>query len=166
MTRACGLTAVLLALMLAVPAVVLASQSYVFDREWGGHGNADGQFDLPHGLSCDASGHIYVVERFGNRVQEFTLAGVFLRKFGSIGDATGQFRGLWGIACAPNGTVYMTDSVRNVVQRRRANGDLIREWGSALRLPLLPAASRNDPMEAAMPMQMVFTGAFRCCMVS
>ena len=43
---------------------------------------------------------------------------------------------------------------------------MIRECGRALRLPLVPAASRNDPIEAAMPMQIVFTGAFRCCIVS
>jgi hypothetical protein len=43
---------------------------------------------------------------------------------------------------------------------------MIREWGSALRLPLVPAARRKDPIEAAMPMQIVFTGARRCCIVS
>ena len=43
---------------------------------------------------------------------------------------------------------------------------MIRAWGRALRLPLRPAESRNDPIDAAIPMQMVFTGARRCCMVS
>ena len=35
---------------------------------------------------------------------------------------------------------------------------MMRECGSAERLPLRPPASRNDPMLAAMPMQIVFTG--------
>ena len=43
---------------------------------------------------------------------------------------------------------------------------MIRAWGRALRLPLVPAARRNEPIDAAMPMQIVFTGARRCCMVS
>ncbi len=41
-----------------------------------------------------------------------------------------------------------------------------RECGSADRLPLAPAASRNAAIEAARPMQIVFTGDFRYCIVS
>ena len=43
---------------------------------------------------------------------------------------------------------------------------MMRECGRALRFPLAPAARRNEPIDAAIPMQMVFTGARRCCMVS
>ena len=43
---------------------------------------------------------------------------------------------------------------------------MMREWGSAERLPVRPAASRNAPMLAARPMQIVFTGDFRYCIVS
>src|SRR5881394_4080814 len=43
---------------------------------------------------------------------------------------------------------------------------MMRAWGKAERLPLRPAASRNEPIDAAIPMQMVFTGARRNCIVS
>ena len=43
---------------------------------------------------------------------------------------------------------------------------MMRAWGSAERLPLVPAVSRNEPIEAAIPMQIVFTGARRNCIVS
>src|SRR6266511_1020170 len=43
---------------------------------------------------------------------------------------------------------------------------MMRAWGSAERRPLRPAVSRNDPIEAAIPMQIVFTGARRNCIVS
>src|SRR2546423_2120103 len=43
---------------------------------------------------------------------------------------------------------------------------MMRAWGRAERFPLRPAASRNEPIEAAIPMQMVFTGARRNCIVS
>src|SRR6266545_2135108 len=33
---------------------------------------------------------------------------------------------------------------------------MMRAWGNADRLPLRPAASRNEPIEAAMPMQIAF----------
>ena len=38
--------------------------------------------------------------------------------------------------------------------------------GRAKRLPFVPAASRNAPMLAAMPTQMVETSGLMCCMVS
>ena len=38
--------------------------------------------------------------------------------------------------------------------------------GKAIRFPLVPAASRKAPMEAAMPTQMVATSHFTYCMVS
>ena len=44
--------------------------------------------------------------------------------------------------------------------------DDVGECGSAERLPFRPAASRNAPMLAASPMQIVFTGDFIHCIVS
>ena len=43
---------------------------------------------------------------------------------------------------------------------------MIRLFGRAKRLPVAPAASRTAPIEAAWPMQMVLTGAFRYWIVS
>jgi len=43
---------------------------------------------------------------------------------------------------------------------------MMRACGRACRFPGVPAASRNEPIEAAIPMQIVFTGARRNCMVS
>jgi hypothetical protein len=43
---------------------------------------------------------------------------------------------------------------------------MTREWGSARRLPFLPAASRKEAMEAAMPMLMVITSDRISCITS
>ena len=43
---------------------------------------------------------------------------------------------------------------------------MTREFGSAKRLPLAPAASRNAPMLAAMPMHSVETSGLMNCIVS
>ena len=43
---------------------------------------------------------------------------------------------------------------------------MIRALGRATRRPGSPAISRNEPMEAAMPMQIVDTGLLMYCMVS
>jgi hypothetical protein len=43
---------------------------------------------------------------------------------------------------------------------------MMRACGSACRFPLVPPASRKHPMLAAIPMQIVFTGDRRNCIVS
>jgi hypothetical protein len=43
---------------------------------------------------------------------------------------------------------------------------MIRAWGSAKRLPGSPAHSRNWPIDAPRPMQMVPTSGWTNCMVS
>ena len=43
---------------------------------------------------------------------------------------------------------------------------MMREFGSAKRLPLAPAAIRNAPMLAAMPMHSVETSGLMNCIVS
>jgi hypothetical protein len=43
---------------------------------------------------------------------------------------------------------------------------MIRLFGRAYRFPFAPAARRTADIEAAMPMQIVLTGARRYCIVS
>ena len=43
---------------------------------------------------------------------------------------------------------------------------MMRAFGSAMRWPFSPAVSRNEPIEAAMPMHTVETGHLMYCMVS
>ena len=43
---------------------------------------------------------------------------------------------------------------------------MIRAWGSARRFPEVPAANKNDPIEAAKPTQMVITYDLIYCIVS
>jgi len=43
---------------------------------------------------------------------------------------------------------------------------MIRAFGRAMRMPGSPAASRNEPMEQAWPMQTVETRGLMYCMVS
>ena len=67
--------------------------------------------------------------------------------------------------------VAMDVEVMDFVEVARLRGERLwwimsRECGSAERFPLVPADSRNEPIDAAIPMQIVFTGARRNCMVS
>jgi peptidylamidoglycolate lyase len=54
-----------------------AAGNYLF--EWGKKGNKPGEFNLPHGISLDAAGNVYVADRENNRVQCFSPDGKFLK---------------------------------------------------------------------------------------
>lgn len=64
-----------------------AEGKYLF--EWGSKGKGDGQFNIPHGLTLDQKGNVYVADRENDRVQVFTAGGKFLcawtdKSFGNI----------------------------------------------------------------------------------
>ena len=56
-----------------------ATGRYLF--EWGKRGNEEGEFDIPHGISLDSSGRVYVADRENNRIQVFNPNGKFIRQF-------------------------------------------------------------------------------------
>lgn len=49
--------------------------------QWGSKGIGPGQFDLPHAVSLDAAGRVYVADRSNARVQVFDPVGRFLREW-------------------------------------------------------------------------------------
>jgi peptidylamidoglycolate lyase len=54
------------------------SGKYLF--EWGTYGNKQGEFDIPHGITLDNKGNVYVADRQNNRIQMFDSKGVFLKE--------------------------------------------------------------------------------------
>lgn len=56
-----------------------ATGKYLF--EWGKKGNKEGEFNIPHGISLDNLGNVYVADRENNRIQVFTPNGEFIKQF-------------------------------------------------------------------------------------
>jgi len=54
------------------------SGKYLF--EWGASGNKQGEFDIPHGITLDDKGNVYVADRQNNRIQVFDSNGAFLKE--------------------------------------------------------------------------------------
>ncbi len=54
------------------------SGKYLF--QWGTHGSKIGEFDIPHGITLDNKGNVYVADRQNNRIQVFDSTGVFLKE--------------------------------------------------------------------------------------
>ena len=52
---------------------------YLF--EWGKKGNKKGEFNIPHGITLDSSGNVYVADRENNRIQVFEPDGKLKKQF-------------------------------------------------------------------------------------
>ncbi len=72
--------------------------------QWGEPGRGPGQFDLPHGVTLDADGRVYVADRSNVRIQVFTADGTYLHEWKS--EALGR---PWGLEVAPDGYLYVVD---------------------------------------------------------
>jgi peptidylamidoglycolate lyase len=64
-----------------------ATGKYLF--QWGKKGNRKGEFNIPHGISLDRNGNVYVADRENNRIQIFDPNGHFIKQltnktFGAI----------------------------------------------------------------------------------
>lgn len=49
--------------------------------EWGAKGNKESQFDIPHGITMDNEGKVYVADRENKRVQVFDANGKFIQQW-------------------------------------------------------------------------------------
>jgi hypothetical protein len=54
-------------------------------RAWGGRGEGQGQFRVPHGLAYDGASVLFVADRDNGRVQRFDLGGRFLGEWTDLG---------------------------------------------------------------------------------
>ena len=54
-------------------------------RAWGGPGEGQGQFRVPHGLAYDGASVLFVADRDNGRVQRFDLTGRFLGEWTDLG---------------------------------------------------------------------------------
>jgi streptogramin lyase len=74
-----------------------------FIKQWGGHGSAPGQFEMPHALAFDSKGRLFVADRGNNRIQIFDQDGNFLAEWKQFGRPS-------GIYIDRNDAIYVADS--------------------------------------------------------
>jgi peptidylamidoglycolate lyase len=56
-----------------------AEGKYLF--EWGKKGDKENEFNIPHGISLDSNGNVYIADRENNRIQVFDTNGKFVKQF-------------------------------------------------------------------------------------
>ncbi len=95
-----------------------------FDRhltflgQWGSEGDGPGQFVLPHAITVDNNGLVYVADRTKWRIQIFTPEGAFLRQWTHIGKP-------FDVVYAADGYFYICDGENARVTKVDAAGTVI-----------------------------------------
>jgi DNA-binding beta-propeller fold protein YncE len=77
-----------------------------FIKTWGKPGSGPGEFNVPHSLTFDSRGRLFVADRANNRIQIFDQEGTFLEEWK-------QFSRLSGIHIDKNDVLYGADSESN-----------------------------------------------------
>jgi hypothetical protein len=83
--------------------VVKFSPDGKFLKQWGKHGSAPGEFEVPHTLAFDSHGRLFVGDRANNRIQIFDQDGNFLAQWKQFGRPS-------GIYIDANDVIYVADS--------------------------------------------------------
>ena len=105
-----------------------------YAAQFGSGGSGNGQFNHPVGVAVDASGNVWVVDAYNNRVEKFSSAGAFLAAYGKEGssETEAQFREPVGIAInQKSGNLYVSDQNNNRVVELSSTGSLVRVFGKA-----------------------------------
>ena len=83
--------------------VVKFRKDGTFIKQWGGHGSAPGQFEVPHTLAFDSKGRLFVGDRANNRIQIFDQDGKFLEEWKQFSRPSGMY-------IDKNDVLYVADS--------------------------------------------------------
>ncbi len=130
-------------------------QDASFINKWGSGGSGEGEFIVPHLITMDQNGDIYIADAGNFRIQKFNSDGRFITQWGSkgtfsdadefaaagiaqdemgslylMGTQSGQFLGIGAIATDSKGDVYVSDSGGNRIQKFTSDGELITKWGT------------------------------------
>lgn len=99
----------------------------------GGPGDGPGRFRNPGGVAVGPGGHLFVVDTFNQRVQEFEADGTFVRQWGTTGEKGYFFGGRFNYpidaAVASDGTLFVADGYNDRIQVFGPDGAFLRKWG-------------------------------------
>jgi DNA-binding beta-propeller fold protein YncE len=95
-------------------------------------GLGEGQFITPGPIAIDSSGHVWVLNSSGIRVQEFTSAGAYVPGSGFGSSFSTPFLSPTGLAIS-GGNLYVTESTFGRVVELTTAGAVLKEFGSLIK---------------------------------
>lgn len=110
--------------------VIKLDTNGAFLNQWGTQGAGPGQFSYAGKLAFDRAGHVYVIDDYNDRIEEFDTNGTFITTWGSTGTQPGQFQQPQGLAVSPAGRIYVTDSLNFRVQVFSRPGVFLEQFGT------------------------------------
>jgi DNA-binding beta-propeller fold protein YncE len=118
----CILLATALLLLCGGVAIAGATETYVFDGEWGSQGLENGLFSYPCDIALDGAGSVYVADQDNDRAQKFTTTGSFLAVMNAAGLGIPQ-----GVTVSA-GRVYVSGA--DGIRIYSTSGTGLGEWGA------------------------------------
>lgn len=91
-----------------------------FEREWGGLGSGDGQFNYPASITAAPNGDVFVGDFFKFQVQRFSASGEFILQWSQV---DGELLTPDGIAATSDGDIYVSN-FSDTAYRFSATGNL------------------------------------------
>jgi DNA-binding beta-propeller fold protein YncE len=114
-------------------------QKFSPDREflvqWGGHGDAPGQFLRPQNMEIDGDNRIWVADACNHRIQVFDTKGNLELLWGEEGTAVGQLSYPYDLTLDGEGHVYVCEYGNHRVQKFTLDGRSVAVWGRNGRRP-------------------------------
>jgi hypothetical protein len=113
-----------------------------FLKSWGSRGEAQGQFNIVHGIAIDAQDNVYVADTGNHRIQVFDREGEFKTQFANIGApaalclTSGAKQYLYSSSSNPpedidtGGEIYKLDLTGHVVGKFGRAGKISKEFGT------------------------------------
>jgi peptidylamidoglycolate lyase len=96
-------------------------------------------FSMPHGLSVDGAGHLWLTDVSMHQVFELDASGVILRTWGERGvpgNDESHFDMPTDVAVEPDGTFYVSDGYGNArVAKFAPDGTFLKSWGTLGTMP-------------------------------
>jgi DNA-binding beta-propeller fold protein YncE len=97
-------------------------------KAWGKFGAGIGEFNLPHSVTVDNQGRVYVADRENQRIQIFDSEGKFLQQWTGIGYP-------YGLLITPDQHIWMVDGGYDRVIELDQNGKILGAFGEPGHLP-------------------------------
>ncbi len=101
--------------------------------QWGGHGDAPGDFVRPQNIAIDENDHLWVADACNHRIQVFDATGdeaVLLKMWGTEGNEPGQLKYPYDLVLDGTGHLYVCEFGNHRVQKFTLDGELVSLWGN------------------------------------
>ena len=106
--------------------------------QWGGHGEAPGEFLRPQCITLDEQDRIWVADASNHRIQVFDATGTeakLVKIWGEMGTGLGQLRYPYDLWLDGKGHLYVSEFGNNRIQKFTLEGKSLGTWGGPGREP-------------------------------